>query len=280
MRGEETSTIAFDKVQYTRKFLILGSILLPCFSLFYNPGNFGVGLFDVRMIAGIVCLLLYISSWKSKFAKNHLFEILQIIAILVIPYMNYVLYSYKFESIWVVFHFLMFTALSSLYFRKLRYLIFVFYYLICFAFAFFATEIPADEKRLLAFLMIAFIIVNYVLFNSFLMSVNSLEISSRRLVEQNKAFKKYAFLNAHKIRGPLARILGLIYLQKLEGINTKEFSLLDRAAEELDHEIKKAQKKLNIEPEENRDHIFVSSSKKRNSMEIEYEESSSSQESE
>jgi tetratricopeptide (TPR) repeat protein len=37
-----------------------------------------------------------------------------------------------------------------------------------------------------------------------------------KLIEQNKELTEYAFVNAHEIRGPLARMLGLVMLMKLE----------------------------------------------------------------
>lgn len=103
------------------------------------------------------------------------------------------------------------------------------------------------ETRLVSFLMVAFIIINYVLFNSFLLNLGNLDKSTKQLILQNKALKKYAFLNAHKIRGPLARVLGLVDLIHLQGLKSQETVLLDESAKELDKEIISAQKNLELE---------------------------------
>jgi tetratricopeptide (TPR) repeat protein len=39
---------------------------------------------------------------------------------------------------------------------------------------------------------------------------------TEKIIEQNKKLTEYAFYNAHKVRGPLARILGLISLMEIE----------------------------------------------------------------
>lgn len=61
---------------------------------------------------------------------------------------------------------------------------------------------------------------------------------------QNQKLIDYANFNSHKVRGPLARILGLIYLIRLEGVNNESdyFLLfvekLEVASQELDLVIK------------------------------------------
>jgi tetratricopeptide (TPR) repeat protein len=63
---------------------------------------------------------------------------------------------------------------------------------------------------------------------------------SNKVIEQNKKLTDYAFFNAHKVRGPLARILGLINVFELE---LKNQSLLDysemlkEAGNDLDNSI-------------------------------------------
>jgi signal transduction histidine kinase len=63
-----------------------------------------------------------------------------------------------------------------------------------------------------------------------------------KLVEQNKELKEYAFVNAHEIRGPLARILGLVMLMKLE-IVTPEMKryvdMMEDSSAEMDQVIKR-----------------------------------------
>lgn len=67
---------------------------------------------------------------------------------------------------------------------------------------------------------------------------------------QNEKLIKYAFINSHEIRGPLARVLGLIYLINLENSKLKEdknFVLLNEATRELDDIIKQTSKILEDE---------------------------------
>ncbi len=66
-------------------------------------------------------------------------------------------------------------------------------------------------------------------------------ISAYRLImtvdEQNRQITDYAFSNAHKVRGPLSRILGLIYLMKREPEIISTENLMDKleiSAIELD----------------------------------------------
>ncbi|WP_176956207.1 tetratricopeptide repeat protein [Catalinimonas alkaloidigena] len=58
------------------------------------------------------------------------------------------------------------------------------------------------------------------------------------LAQQNQLFKEYAELNAHKVRGPLARILGLLQLVRIELVKPEELPTilghLEHSAQELD----------------------------------------------
>jgi len=44
---------------------------------------------------------------------------------------------------------------------------------------------------------------------------------------KNKALEEYAFINAHKLRAPLARILGLVHLMKKNDISEHERIYMD-----------------------------------------------------
>ena len=61
------------------------------------------------------------------------------------------------------------------------------------------------------------------------------------LIIQNEKLTEYAFYNAHKVRGPLARVLGLItIIYEEKNLNQIEYylSLLKMTAEELDARVK------------------------------------------
>lgn len=67
---------------------------------------------------------------------------------------------------------------------------------------------------------------------------------------QNDKLMKYAFINSHEIRGPLARVLGLMYLIGLEkkiANGDRSFELLNDATNELDEIIKRTSKLLQDE---------------------------------
>lgn len=58
---------------------------------------------------------------------------------------------------------------------------------------------------------------------------------------RNKQLERYAFINAHEVRAPLARILGLMHLHELdikEQEQTKIFSRMQESAKELDEVVK------------------------------------------
>jgi len=68
------------------------------------------------------------------------------------------------------------------------------------------------------------------------------EKRTQKIIEQNGRLLEYAFFNAHKVRGPLARILGLVKVTKLlkEKKEDKEqyFDLIEESAIELDNVVK------------------------------------------
>jgi PAS domain S-box-containing protein len=78
----------------------------------------------------------------------------------------------------------------------------------------------------------------------------------RRIIEQNKRLKEFAFLTSHKLRQPLANIMGLIELVKSESQSQKDvtitFETLRLLTGQLDgvvHEMNQAITKLDIEVE-------------------------------
>ena len=68
---------------------------------------------------------------------------------------------------------------------------------------------------------------------------------------QNQKLIEYAFYNAHKVRGPLARILGLVYLLKREADkigfvdNDQYLDKLSESANELDIAVREMSHYLN-----------------------------------
>ncbi len=78
------------------------------------------------------------------------------------------------------------------------------------------------------------------------------EIRTLEIKKQNELLRNYAYFNAHKVRGPLARILGLIYLVKIETPQqTADFldfiQRLEVCANELDFTIREINEILSDE---------------------------------
>jgi signal transduction histidine kinase len=65
--------------------------------------------------------------------------------------------------------------------------------------------------------------------------------------QQNQMLVEYAFFTAHEVRGPLARILGLVDLVKVKELNHEREEIISRlqiAANELDEIIRTVSRKL------------------------------------
>jgi K+-sensing histidine kinase KdpD len=94
---------------------------------------------------------------------------------------------------------------------------------------------------------------NLELANNEILNVNNnleklVEEKTSRIVNQNDQLKKYAFQNAHDVRGPLARIMGLITLLNMKGAKVDEIpfiiSELEKASSQLDSVIKEINSSL------------------------------------
>ncbi|MEL7006554.1 MAG: hypothetical protein AAFN93_28095, partial [Bacteroidota bacterium] len=71
-----------------------------------------------------------------------------------------------------------------------------------------------------------------------------------KINEQLSQLSKYANMNAHEVRGPLARLLGLKNLIKLEPDESRREDLIERlagAADELDTVVKSMNRLLEVE---------------------------------
>ena len=74
------------------------------------------------------------------------------------------------------------------------------------------------------------------------MNDNLEELVKRRtnqLVARNKKIEDYSFSNSHLVRGPLARILGLAYIARIENnVDMDHIKLIEENAKDLDDVIK------------------------------------------
>lgn len=80
---------------------------------------------------------------------------------------------------------------------------------------------------------------------------------TEKINEQFKQLEKYAHMNSHEVRGPLARILGLISLIKMDETTLVTSVLIEKlaiASEELDAIIRKMNRLLETELPKNAEH--------------------------
>ncbi|MTI28717.1 hypothetical protein [Fulvivirga kasyanovii] len=82
-----------------------------------------------------------------------------------------------------------------------------------------------------------------------------LQASTKKIERHNETMIRYAFLNSHKVRSPLARILGLVNLTKYEDLDDENrrlyyFEELKSNAGELDKVLKEMSQILNNHMEE------------------------------
>lgn len=80
------------------------------------------------------------------------------------------------------------------------------------------------------------------------------EQRTNNVKQKNEYLVKYAYTNAHHVRGPLARILGLLQLSKLE--DNVDYPFLFNKIEEQSKEIDLVLKTINKELEEGQDIFF------------------------
>lgn len=73
-----------------------------------------------------------------------------------------------------------------------------------------------------------------------------IEMRTTELLSTKDIISRYAFLNSHELRGPLARILGMIHLSDNEAMDQETFiKLLKKSATELDEAVRKISDELN-----------------------------------
>ncbi len=79
-----------------------------------------------------------------------------------------------------------------------------------------------------------------------------IRVETEKITKQNEKLKKYAFINAHLLRGPLARIMGLVNVIKLENKDHNDqvaFTKLYESSNELDSVIRNISDVLNKDNE-------------------------------
>jgi signal transduction histidine kinase len=78
---------------------------------------------------------------------------------------------------------------------------------------------------------------------------SELQDANQELIDQNNQLEQYAFITAHNLRAPLARILGLTHLIKISETETERSLIFDKlvtSTKDLDHVIRDLNTILNI----------------------------------
>jgi signal transduction histidine kinase len=73
---------------------------------------------------------------------------------------------------------------------------------------------------------------------------------TKEIQMRTEQLKKYAYANSHHVRGPLARIMGLIQIIKTEegnGVNEQYLNYLSQACDEMDAIIRNISETLHTE---------------------------------
>jgi hypothetical protein len=86
-------------------------------------------------------------------------------------------------------------------------------------------------------------------------SLNEMNLNLEKLVveragkiqKQNEQILRYSYNNAHNLRGPVARLLGLIKVSKME--HSPDYAFLFQKIEDQTHEIDSVVKKINVDLE-------------------------------
>ena len=76
---------------------------------------------------------------------------------------------------------------------------------------------------------------------------------TEKIIQQNEQLIKYSYTNAHHLRGPVARVLGLIQVSKLE--DSLDHSFIFQKIEEQTFEIDAVVRKINDELEKGKDPV-------------------------
>lgn len=82
---------------------------------------------------------------------------------------------------------------------------------------------------------------------------NLVREKTSRIIQQNEKLKEYAFHNAHKVRGPLARIMGLVNLIKIDAVQKTDMPQLlgelEKASADMDKVIEEINTNLQDQTE-------------------------------
>lgn len=235
----------FDRLSYQRNFLFLGALLLPTFGFLFDPNLNSSLIPSARSMFGYFCLLLFVLSFLSVWVSRNLSNILAPVSAVGILNMSYSLYSSSFLMEWLLLYIILYVALGTLIFSRTIFVIYSVFSTSCFIVALYlAKDVPYD-KGAIAFLFISLALIMLVMVNTFQVNIMKLEQSKTLLEEKNKMVRKMANTNAHNIRGPLARILGLTYLFSIEEESVDQLiPKISTEARNLDDEVKATQRFL------------------------------------
>ena len=219
-----TITISEGRLNYFRSMLGLGFIFFPLWALILDFKFYSLRL-HFGMIAGWIIVLSFRSMWVRRNLRDIVYGLLYLCTIL----LNYKFIGQGLQPLWAIYHAVVFIGIG-LVFRDFKYLvIYVLLFLTCTWIATMLIEDPVVDKWKFLILFTS---------ASFVILINATaHWWSIRKIEQ------FQFANAHELRAPLARILGIINIY--EALPPEELKeLLSKEAKDLDKVVQELQEKL------------------------------------
>ena len=227
MRFRGTSiSLKEGRLNYFRSLLLLGSIGLPVWALYHE-----FTIFSIRLLFGIISAALLLGSYQVNFLKKYLEKIIYVLICISVFPINKTLFTSDVDPIWAIYHITIFFGLSAV-FRNLKWLLsFIFLYSIGTIAASIGASLPIVDPYKFLFLYGCSVTIMLIIAYSYTWTTFKID--------------KYSHDTAHNLRAPVARIRGLIELNKMDDNNRPTYlKMLEKEVEDLDTLTKDHQKNL------------------------------------
>jgi len=225
IRGSNIS-IEKGRLNYFRSLLLLGSIALPIWALYHD-----FTLLGFRFLFGLFSALLFAGSYRFEWVKLYLDRIIYALICISVITINKTLYTSNIEPVWAIYHITIFFGLSAV-FKNIKWLLFfIIAYSIGTFYASTGAAHPIVDPYKFLFLYACSAIIMIIIAYSYSWTTHKIE--------------KYAHNMAHNLRAPVARICGLMELNKIDKSNSSEYlKMLDKEVDDLNRITKNLQKNL------------------------------------
>ena len=226
--------VSLNRLIYLRVLLLIGAIALPLFYYLYDDET---NIVSLRVVFGILAFLAFILTFSGRdILEKWLYNVIYILIFLSILSIHHTFWKSSMEPVWAVYHVIIFYGLGFVFHKKSLFIIFfgiftAFTILICLF-----TKDPGIDEGLFLFLFLTSAVLLFVIMHTLIWTNKEMQNSYNKI-------EKYAFVNAHKLRGPIARMKGLMLLVEREEYknNAELFKYLDQSIEEVDNVIRESQ---------------------------------------